>query len=211
MATPKGTTKDGFESQFGTNHIAHFYLFQLLKDTLLASSTPDFPSRVVAVSSIGHRCGPVRFHDYNFEQEEYNPWVSYGQAKTANIYFANEIERRYGSRGLHATSLHPGGINTGLQVHVPKEQLESWDAPEVRAYMKSPEQGAATSVYAALSAEWKVKGGRYLSNCVEQPPTASPGNPLAQEDGYERWAYDEESEKRLWKDSLKMVGLSDDQ
>ena len=158
MATPQGKTKDGFETQFGTNHIGHFYLFQLLKPTLLASSTPDFTSRVVSVSSFGHRGGPIRFHDYNFEKEAYNPWVSYGQAKTANIYFANEIERRYGSKGLHATSLHPGGISTGLQVHVSSDMQAGWDSPEIRNYMKDTEQGAATSVYAALSEEWKNKG-----------------------------------------------------
>lgn len=164
MATPKGQTKDGFETQLGTNHIGHFYLFQLLKDTLLASSTPDFPSRVVSVSSIGHRSGPVRFDDYGFEKEEYDPWISYGQAKTANIYFANEIERRYGSRGLHATSLHPGGIATGLQVHVDPAMSAGWDNENVRNYMKSPEQGASTSVYAALSDEWKTKGTTHISS-----------------------------------------------
>ena len=156
MATPEGKTKDGFETQFGTCHIGHFYLFQLLKHTLLASSTSDFPSRVVSVSSFGHRTGPVRFDDYNFEKEKYDPWVSYGQAKTANIYFANEIERRYGSEGLHATSLHPGGIATGLQVHV--DMSAAMGDETVKNYMKDTEQGAATSVYAAVSEEWKNKG-----------------------------------------------------
>ncbi len=87
-----------------------------------------------------------------------------------------------------------------------------WDTPEIRNYMKSPEQGAATSIYAALSAEWKDKGGRYLSNCVEQGPTEVIGQGISvADDGYEKWAYDEASEKRLWKESLKMVGLEDDQ
>jgi NAD(P)-dependent dehydrogenase (short-subunit alcohol dehydrogenase family) len=215
MATPEGKTKDGFETQFGTDHVAHFYLFQLLKDALLRSSTPSFPSRVVSVSSIGHRAGPVRFEDYNFQEpNSYNEWVAYGQAKTANIYMANEIERRYGSKGLHATSLHPGGIATGLQVHVDPEVAKGWDSPEVRNYMKSPEQGAATSVYAALSEEWANKGGRYLSNCVEQGPwePKDPNQPVSiDHDGYREWAYNEEGEKRLWRDSLKMVGLADDQ
>lgn len=213
MATPEGKTKDGFETQFGTCHVGHFYLFQLLKDVLLKSSTPDFPSRVVSVSSIGHRTGEVRFDDYNFQHPgSYDPWLAYGNAKTANIYFSNELERRYGSRGLHSTSLHPGGIATGLQVHVGGMDGEGWDTPEVRNYMKSPEQGAATSIYAALSKEWKDKGGKFLSNCVEQPPFAHHGNWMTiGDDGYETWAYDEEKEGRLWKDSLKMVGLEDDQ
>ncbi|KAI7543763.1 NAD(P)-binding protein [Hortaea werneckii] len=212
MATPEGKTKDGFETQFGTNHIGHFYLFQLLKPLLLRSATPSFPSRVVSVSSIGHRTAGVRFSDYNFtEKDSYKPWEAYGQAKTANILFSNYIERHYGARGLHSTSLHPGGIMTGLQVYVDPAQKAQWDKPEIRAYMKDPAQGAATSVYAALSEEWKHKGGRYLSDCVEQAACkggdaiSSPGD-----DGYAEWAYDVEGEEKLWRDSLKMVGMSED-
>lgn len=109
MACPQSKTKDGFESQFGTNHLGHFYLFQLLKDLLLKSSTPKFQSRVISLASMAHLWGQVRFDDPNFEQEgSYNEWAAYGQAKTANIYFASEVERRYGSKGLHALSLHPG-------------------------------------------------------------------------------------------------------
>ena len=213
MATPEGKTKDGFETQFGTNHVAHFLLFQLVKDTLLASSTSDFPSRVVSVSSFGHRSGEPRLNDYNFtEAGSYNPWAGYGQAKTANIWFANEIERRYGSKGLHATSLHPGGIATGLQVHVPEMMDAVAGNKQVENYMKSPEQGAATSVYAALSEEWKNKGGKYLSDCEEQAPFAHAEDPMfVGDDGYAPWAYDEEKAKKLWSDSLKMVGMVDDQ
>ncbi|OCL05058.1 short-chain dehydrogenase [Glonium stellatum] len=208
MATPQGRTKDGFETQFGTNHLGHFLLFELLKPTLLASATPEFPSRVVSVSSIGHRSDSVRLHDYNFDEPgSYSPWGSYGQAKTANIWFANEIERRYGSRNLHATSLHPGGIITGLQKYVDPELIKTWDTPTVRAYMKSPAQGAATSVYAAVSKEWANKGGRYLSDCAEQGEFGKQDKPQGRDDGYKPWAYDEEGERRLWKDSLKMVGL----
>ncbi|KAI6899553.1 hypothetical protein D0869_13417 [Hortaea werneckii] len=212
MATPEGKTKDGFETQFGTNHIGHFYLFQLLKPLLLRSATPSFPSRVVSVSSIGHRTGGIRFSDYNFtEKDSYKPWEAYGQAKTANILFSNYIERHYGARGLHSTSLHPGGIMTGLQVYVDPAQKAQWDKLEIRAYMKDPAQGAATSVYAALSEEWKHKGGRYLSDCVEQAACkggdaiSSPGD-----DGYAEWAYDVEGEEQLWRDSLNMVGMTDE-
>lgn len=212
MATPEGKTKDGFETQFGTNHVGHFLLFQLLKPTLLASATSEFPSRVVSVSSIGHRISPIRFDDYNFtEAGSYQPWLGYGQAKTANIYLANEIERRYGSKNLHATSLHPGGINTGLQVHVDPELQKAWDAPEIKPYFKSPAQGASTSVYCAVSKEWADKGGKYLSDCLEQG-LAQNENPLAGgDDGHAAHAYNPEGEARLWKDSLKMVGLEDDQ
>ncbi|MCJ1269400.1 hypothetical protein MMC22_009292 [Lobaria immixta] len=209
MATPQGTTADGFESQFGTNHLAHFLLFQLLKPTLLASSTPEFNSRVVNVASSGHRAGGVLFGDYGFKQTAYSPWAAYGQSKTANIYMANEIERRYGARGLHGLSLHPGGIMSGLQKHVPDSIKEKWknDPDSVRS-VKSAEQGAATSVLAALSKEWEGKGGRYLEDCAESPPAREDRKPT--DIGYVPHAYNEKGEKQLWVDSLRMVGVEDD-
>src|SRR4051812_20998476 len=114
MATPEGKTKDGFETQFGVNHLSHFLLFQLLKPTLLASSTPEFPSRVVTLTSMAHKITPPIHEDYNFERNSYDTWKSYGQSKAANVWMANEIERRYGPKGLHATSAHPGLIWSGL-------------------------------------------------------------------------------------------------
>lgn len=210
MATPKGKTADGFETQFGTNHLAHFLLFQLLKSTLLASSTPSFNSRVVTLSSSAHRTSGILTDDYNFEHTEYSPWVAYGQSKTANIYMANEIERRYGSQGLHALSLHPGGIMTGLQVHVSAALKESWSADgEVNLRVKSTAQGAATAVYAAISKDWEGKGGRYLEDCAESSPVQEPRTQMSP--GYVPHAFDEEKEKKLWLDSLKMVGFEIDE
>lgn len=209
MATPKGKTANGFETQFGTNHLAHFLLFQLLKSTLLASSTPNFNSRVVTLSSSGHRNSGILADDYNFEHTEYIPWVAYGQSKTANIYMANEIDRRYGSQGLHALSLNPGGVLTGLQVHVSDAVMESWftdGAIDVR--FKNAAQGAATTVYAAISKDWEGKGGRYLEDCAESGPVQEPSSILLP--GYAPHAYDAEKEKKLWLDSLKMVGLEGD-
>lgn len=207
MATPTlEHTKDGFEGQFGTNHLAHFLLFQLLKPTLLASSTPELNSRVVALSSMGHRSGGINFEDCNFQNGGYSAWRAYGQSKTANIYMANEIERRYGGKGLHALSLHPGGIATGLQVHMSEEAKAGFAKDEkVRNYMKSPAQGAATTVYAAVSKEWEGRGGRYLEDCAEAEE-----NVRGAMEGYASWAYDEEGEKRLWRDSCAMVGVEDD-
>ncbi|KAL8966463.1 MAG: hypothetical protein Q9183_003363, partial [Haloplaca sp. 2 TL-2023] len=146
MATPSLVkTADGFESQLGTNHLAHFLLFQLLKPALLSSSTSSMNSRIINLSSSGHRAGPVQIGNYNFENGNYSPWAAYGSSKTANIYMANEIERRYGAKGLHGLSVMPGGIRTGLQEHVPDSVKASWDTDdEVRNYMKSPAQGAAT-------------------------------------------------------------------
>lgn len=109
MACPESRSADGFELQFATNHVSHFLLFQLLKPTLLASSSPAFNSRVVSLSSAGHRAGGIVPENYALEGM-YTPFRAYGQSKTANIYMANEIERRYGGRGLHAWSLHPGVI-----------------------------------------------------------------------------------------------------
>lgn len=210
MATPEGRTPSGFETQFGTCHVGHFLLFSLLKPILLSSSAPAFHSRVVTVSSIGHRAGDVLIGDYNFERTPYEPWRAYGQAKTANIYMANEIERRYGARGLHGLSLHPGGIMTGLQVHVDPATAASWNK-DMRLW-RSTEQGAATTVYAALSAEWEGRGGRYLADCVEQGPMV-PGNPIIVigDEGYAPWAYDVESAKKLWEDSCGFVGVENDE
>lgn len=119
MAIPKlEYTKHGFEMQFGVNHLSHFLLFELLKPALLASASPELRSRVVKTSSSAHNVAPINESgNYNFEKGAYDAWVSYGQSKAANIYMANEIERRYGSQGLHATSVHPVIILTGL-VHV---------------------------------------------------------------------------------------------
>ena len=210
MATPSLVkTADGFESQLGTNHLAHFLLFQLLKPTLLSSSTPSMNSRVINLSSSGHRAGPVQIGNYNFEKGDYSPWAAYGSSKTANIYMANEIERRYGSKGLHGLSVMPGGIRTGLQEHVPDSVKASWDTvEEVKNYMKSPAQGAATSVYAALSKEWEGRGGRYMEDCAEAPPVAPMGGATAT--GYAPHAYDEDAAKQLWVDSCQMVGVTDD-
>ena len=111
MASPESRTVDGFETQFGIDHLAHFLLFELLKDTLIASSTAQFNSRVITVSSSMHLASPILFDDYDQSKQGYDKWRGYGQAKTANVYMANEIDRRYGERGLHALSVMPGNDN----------------------------------------------------------------------------------------------------
>lgn len=107
-------TFDGFEQQFGVNHLAHFYLFQLLKSTLLKSTSPSFKSRVIAVASSIHTMGSVKLDDYNFEKG-YDPFAAYASSKTANIWMSNELERRYADQGLHSISVHPGGFESGFQ------------------------------------------------------------------------------------------------
>ncbi|KAF4237747.1 hypothetical protein CNMCM6805_006804 [Aspergillus fumigatiaffinis] len=212
MALPKlEHTKDGFEMQFGVNHLAHFLLFELLKPALLASASPEFSSRVVNLSSSAHHVASINESgNYNFEKTEYNDWVAYGQSKTANIYMANEIERRYGSRGLHATSVHPGMIATPLMQYMDPAIVEEFSKDEnMYKSMKSPEQGAATTVWAAIGQEWEKKGGEYLAECGKT--TRGNDNHEIAGVGFAGHAYDAEKEARLWKDSLKMVGLTDDE
>lgn len=120
MALPKReVTKDGFEVHSGTNHLGHFYLFQNLKGHLLAGAkaSPDFASRVITLTSTGHRAGPVLLDDINMEKG-YNPGKAYAISKTATLWTANQIDRLYGSQGIHGYSVVPGVIMTPLQRHV---------------------------------------------------------------------------------------------
>ncbi|KAF3033417.1 hypothetical protein E8E12_001828 [Didymella heteroderae] len=204
MAVPEGRTADGFETQFGTNHLAHFLLIQLLLPTLQKSTSATFHSRVVILASSAHRHGGINFSNLSLEGE-YHPWVAYGQSKTANLYTASELERRYGNKGVHAWSVHPGLIMTGLVKHVSNEMLESWGkSPDVGKVMKSVEQGAATTVWAAVAKDLEGQGGKYLEDCQVAKPV--------QKDNFEEWdlgyvpyAYDEEKEALLWEKSMELV------
>ncbi|PGG99932.1 hypothetical protein AJ79_08369 [Helicocarpus griseus UAMH5409] len=204
-------TVDGYEAQFVTNHLSHFLLFQLLNPALLGATSPEFQSRVVTVSSSAHRMGGINPSDnYNYEKGGYNPYGAYAQSKTANIYMANEIERRFGSDGLHATSVHPGGAMTGLSRYAPPGYVEGlMQKPEVMKVVKTPEQGAATTIWAAVGKEWEGRGGRYLSECAEAQAGAEDGSPETSD--YTSHTYAPEKEARLWKDSLKLVGLPVDE
>jgi NAD(P)-dependent dehydrogenase (short-subunit alcohol dehydrogenase family) len=205
MATPQGQTEDGFETQFGTNHLGHFLLFQLLAPILLKSATPDFHSRVVGVTSSAHRKSGIRFDDLNFESGGYDPALAYAQSKTANIYMMNEIERRFGRRGLHGLSVHPGLIFTGLQRFVDDGVMEEWRKPGMKAYLKTEEQGAATVVVAAVGREWEGKGGVYLEDCRESGPAGEGFRTV--DPGYTMHIWDRESAERLWEVSRRLVGL----
>lgn len=200
-------TEDGFESQFSGNYLGFFLLFQLLKDALLASVTPDFSSRVVIVASSAHRAGALpASDDYSFEKTEYNYEAAYNNSKLAAVYQANMIERLYGSQGLHGTSLHPGAINTDISRNLPREVLDSiMTNPYVLKILKSSEQGAATTVWAAVGKEWEKKGGRYLEDCQEAERGEDDGQTFGV--GWVKQTYSPEDESRLWKDSLKLVGL----
>ncbi|KAK6949306.1 hypothetical protein Daesc_009381 [Daldinia eschscholtzii] len=206
MACPYGKTEDGFELQFGTNHIGHFYLFHLLKDALLASATPSFNSRVISVASAAHRGGEIHWDDLNFEKIEYAPLKGYGQSKLANIYFANELDRKYKSQNLRALSLHPGGILTPLAKYLPSTQ-DLLDDEDLAKMLKNPAQGAATTVWAAIAKELEGKGGLYLDEVAVAEPTPE-GKPYYW-GGYDKKAFNPEAEKKLWDISLKLTGLSE--
>lgn len=201
------TTTDGFEMALGTNHFGHFLFFQLLKPLLLKSSTASFQSRIVNVASSGHRLSPIRFHDLDFTKEGHDKWLAYGQSKTANIYMANSIERRYGARGLHGLSLHPGTIfgTEGLR-HATEEDIAALGGAEgLSSVEKTVAQGAATSVWAAVGAYLEGKGAVYLSDVGEAKPAAE--TELVGGPGYGPHAYDEEAEGKLWRLSCEAVGL----
>ena len=210
VVMPPKKTKDGFELQFGINHLAHFLLFQLLKEALLASSNPPESNvRVVMVSSAAHSISTVVLDDVNFTQRGYNPRLAYAQSKTANIHMALEIERRYGHRGLHSTSVNPGNVPTALNRHIPPHILKKVEQDErLDVHYKNKQQGAATTVWAAVGKEWESAGGKYLEDCMvaEQKENLPLGHR-----GHALHAYDEEAAKQLWVETLRMVGLPEDQ
>ncbi|KAI5197936.1 NAD(P)-binding protein [Aureobasidium subglaciale] len=204
MAAPEGRTKDGSEIHFGTNYLAHFLLFQLPKPSLLQASKSGLHSRVVILSSGAHKSNGVHPDNYNLEGD-YNPYMAYAQSKTANIYMANESNRRFSKMGsMHCVifdteiARHQGGSNT-LRDNMAKER------DYIRSWAKSIPQGAATSVFAATAGALEGKGGMYLEDC-QVPKQEAPGG-VTYHQGHAAHAYDESLEAKLWKDSLRMVGI----
>ena len=203
MACPFGTTADGFELQFGTNHLGHFLLTNLLAPALVAAA----PARVVSLSSRGHRFSDVDLDDPNFEQTPYEPWVGYGRAKTANVLFAVGLDRRFADRGVRAFAVHPGSIGTELGRHLTDESLATLVASmpagqEVK--WKSVPEGAATSVWAATASELDGRGGLYLEDCGVAEPTVDPAAPV----GVRPYALDPDRAAALWELSERLVGVS---
>ncbi|MFK7730239.1 MAG: SDR family NAD(P)-dependent oxidoreductase [Pseudomonadales bacterium] len=200
MASPLMRNAQGWEMQFATNHLGHFALTSKLMPILLQSA----PARVVSLSSAGHAVSPVLLDDPNFEQSDYDPWAAYGQAKTANIWFATELNRRYAEQGVNATALHPGVISTDLARHLTKETLAPILArmSERGEASKTIPQGAATSIYAATAPELEGKGGLYLADCQVVDENS------AQHIQYVPHAFDEEGEARLWAMSEQLLGIT---
>jgi NAD(P)-dependent dehydrogenase (short-subunit alcohol dehydrogenase family) len=198
MACPFARTSDGFELQFGSNHIGHFLLGCLLAPALRKGA----PSRVVCVSSRGHHLSPVVFEDINFERRAYDKWLSYGQAKTANVLFAVGLERRLGRDGVHANALHPGAIMTELARHLVMEDFELMRARNPGMVLKSIPAGAATACYTATAPELEGRGGLYLEDCHVADINDTPEG----FDGVKSYAVDPENAERLWQVSEQLVG-----
>jgi len=209
MATPFGHTADGFETQFGTNHLGHF----LLVNRIALLMGPG--ARLVSLSSSGHRFADVDLDDPNFERTPYAPFVGYGRSKTANILFAVEFDRRHRSRGVRATAVHPGGIQTELGRHLDQsffqgmiDQLNRDLAAEGKPpfQFKTIPQGAATSVWAGVVAAADEVGGRYCENCHVGVIVPDDRKISANSEGVRGYALDPERAKALWTKSEQMVG-----
>ena len=207
MAAPFGHTADGFETQFGTNHLGHFTFINRIASLIKSGG------RLVNLSSSGHRFADVDIEDPNFEHTDYDPWVAYGRSKTANILFAVEFDRRHKERGVRATAVHPGGIRTELTRHLDDGTLETMIAQinkELAAEGKPPyelksiPQGAATSVWAAVVAAADEVGGLYCENCHMAAVTENPVSRISE--GVRPYALDAERAKALWSKSEELVG-----
>lgn len=231
MACPFGRTADGFETQFGTNHLGHFLLTALLSPAILAGNQP----RVITLSSAGHSRSDVDLVDPNFESTPYSAWVAYGRAKTANALFARDLARRGGPQGLLSFSVHPGAIITDLGRHLDEalmnemiefsqarraapadtveasETVEAPDAPEEAASpspsfsFKSVEAGAATQVWAATAPHLEDHNGAYLADCGLGVLGADPGV-----NGFMPHLLDDDRAAALWQLSEEMVGVEFD-
>jgi NAD(P)-dependent dehydrogenase (short-subunit alcohol dehydrogenase family) len=205
MATPFGKTADGFETQFGTNHLGHFALVNRIAGLM----TPG--ARLVNLASSGHRFSDVDLEDPNFDHTPYAEFVAYGRSKTANILFAVEFDRRHRQKGVRATAVHPGGIQTELGRYMSDEVRDAMIrninaanqvAGAAAFSWKTIPQGAATSVWAGVVAPADEVGGLYCEDC-HVAERVEGGDIRAGVRGY---ALDPEHAKALWTKSEEMVG-----
>lgn len=211
MATPETRVGPGWESQFGVNHIGHFALTKALMPLLEKADAP----RVVALSSTGHKITDIHWDDIQFTQTPYDKWQAYGQAKTANALFANALSRRMSSFGGTAFSVHPGGIFTPLQRHLPKEEMialgwlgEDGEPSELaKQGFKSPAQGCSTTLWAATSPLLAGKAGVYCEDCNIAAPTKQ-DEPTARYFGVDAHACDDDSAERLWQISEDLLAAA---
>jgi NAD(P)-dependent dehydrogenase (short-subunit alcohol dehydrogenase family) len=209
MATPFGHTEDGFETQFGTNHLGHFVLVNRI--------APFFRpgGRLINLASAGHRFANVDLEDPNFERTPYDPWVAYGRSKTANILFAVAFDARHRGRGIRAAAVHPGGIQTELSRHLDATQLQAAidrinkqsaaEGGQPFKYKTIP-QGAATSVWAGFVASAEEIGGRYCENCHVSQIVPDDKPLTVKNEGVHAYALDPKTAEALWRKSEELVG-----
>ena len=211
MATPFGHTADGFETQFGTNHLGHFVLVNRIASLLRPGG------RLINLSSSGHRFSNIDLDDPNFKRTPYDPFVAYGRSKTANILFAVAFDKRHRDRGVRAAAVHPGGIQTELARHLDPTQIEKIVEQmnqQLAAEGKEPfqfktiPQGAATSVWAGVVASADEIGGRYCENCHVGHIVPDEAPISASSEGVRGYALDPDNAEALWKKSEEMVGES---
>lgn len=209
MASPFGHTTDGFETQFGTNHLGHFVFINKLVPLLRPGA------RIINLASSGHRYSNVDLDDPNFEHTEYEPFVAYGRSKTANILFAVALDNRLKAQGIRAAAVHPGGIKTELDRHLApgrlEEMLDQINADQAAEgkppfELKTVPQGAATTVWAAVVGSADEIGGRYCENCHvgQVVPDEQPISPISE--GARAYALDLANAEALWAKSEEMVG-----
>jgi NAD(P)-dependent dehydrogenase (short-subunit alcohol dehydrogenase family) len=211
MATPFGHTVDGFETQFGTNHLGHFVFVNRIARLIRSGG------RLINLSSSGHRFSNVDLNDPNFEHTPYDPFIAYGRSKTANILFAVAFDKRHRDRGVRAAAVHPGGILTELARHLEpgrlqetidqiNRQLAAEGKPPYQ--LKSIPQGAATSVWAGVVAPAEAIGGRYCENCHVSEILPDNVTIARTDEGARGYALDPNNAEALWKKSEEMVGES---
>ncbi|MES2043327.1 MAG: oxidoreductase [Pseudomonadota bacterium] len=207
MACPLTRVGPGWEYQFAVCHLGHFALTIGLERSLKAANG----ARVVALSSIGHARSDILWDDPHFERHDCEKWTAYGQAKTADALFALGLDTRWQGAGVRAFSVHPGGIFTPLQRHLAEEEMVAlgWKAadgsipPAVAALFKTPEQGAATSLWCALSPQLDGMGGLYCEDC-DVAQLAGADSPRWAH--VQPWACSDEGAARLWEMTERMLG-----
>lgn len=208
MACPQGRTADGFETQFGTNHLGHFVLTRELMPLIAKAAAEGRDARIVNLSSRGHHIDGVHLDDPNFEHRDYHKWLSYGQSKTANILFTVGLHDRFGDQGITAIALHPGGIQTNLGRHMTDEdrawmrgRMQAQSDEEMLKAFKTIPQGAATTCFAATEASLKGKGGVYCEDChVAEVDDENPAG------GVRSYALDRGNADALWALSERLTG-----
>ncbi|MFC4333232.1 SDR family NAD(P)-dependent oxidoreductase [Streptomyces andamanensis] len=202
-------TPEGWELQFATNHLGHFALTTGLHDALALGAADRDGARIVSVSSTAHMRAGIDFDDLHFERRDYDPQIAYAQSKTANSLFAVEATRLWASDGIVANAVNPGGVATGLQRNFTARQKESLDAAEAAGVFtyKTVEQGAATSMVAAVAPEFARSGGHYLDDGREAYTVTNDADLAQHPHGVKEWALDPATAERLWTVSAELLRL----